>query len=140
MRADTARIAACALAALVAGCATPPAPACPDGTTQATVAEAYFGQSRRGAPDITEAEWRDFLAATVTTAFPDGLTALDGRGQWRRPDGTILSEPSKVLVLVLPGADAAAARARLRPVEEAWKARFRHQSVLTVYRGACVGF
>ncbi|BDG73095.1 DUF3574 domain-containing protein [Roseomonas fluvialis] len=128
------------LPALLAACATPPAPACPDGTTQATVAEAYFGRSRRDGPDITEAEWRDFLAGTVTPAFPDGLTALDGRGQWRRPDGTILSEASKVLVVVLPGADAAAARARLRPVEEAWKARFRHQSVLTVYRGACVGF
>jgi hypothetical protein len=128
------------LPALAAACAAPPPPACPDGTTQATVAEAYFGRSRRDGPEITEGEWRDFLAATVTPAFPEGLTALDGRGQWRRPDGTILSEASKVLVIVLPGADAAAARARLRPVEDAWKARFRHQSVLSVYRGACVGF
>ena len=128
------------LPALAAACAAPPPPACPDGTTQATVAEAYFGRSRRDAPEIPEGEWRDFLATTVTPAFPDGLTALDGRGQWRRPDGTILSEASKVLVIVLPGADAAAARARLRPVEDAWKARFRHQSVLSVYRGACVGF
>ncbi|WP_198370067.1 DUF3574 domain-containing protein [Roseomonas rosulenta] len=134
-----ARAAALLLPALLAACAAPP-PACPDGTTQATIAEAYFGRSRRDGPEITEAEWRDFLAATVTPAFPDGLTALDGRGQWRRPDGTILSEASKVLVLVLPGADAAAARARIRPVEETWKARFRHQSVLTVYRSACVGF
>jgi len=128
------------LPALAAACAAPPPPACPDGTTQATVAEAYFGRSRRDGPEITEGEWRDFLAATVTPAFPEGLTALDGRGQWRRPDGTILSEASKVLVIVLPGADDAAARARLRPVEDAWKARFRHQSVLSVYRGACVGF
>ncbi len=139
MRPERARAGALLLATLVAACASPP-PACPDGTQQATVAEAYFGQSRRDGPDITEAEWRDFLAATVTPAFPDGLTALDGRGQWRRPDGGILSEASKVLVVVLPGADAAAARARLQPVEDAWKARFRHQSVLTVYRGACVGF
>jgi hypothetical protein len=139
MRAALRRAALPALALLPAACAMP-APPCPPGTQAATMAEAYFGQSRRDAPAITEAEWRDFLAATVTPAFPDGLTVLDGRGQWRRPDGSILSEPSKVLVLVLPGADAAAARARLRPVEEAWKARFRHQSVLTVYRGACVGF
>jgi hypothetical protein len=131
--------AALLLPALLGACAAP-APSCPPGTQAATVAEAYFGQSRRDAPAITEAEWRGFLADTVTPAFPDGLTALDGRGQWRRPDGTILSEPSKVLVVVLPGADAAAARARLRPVEDAWKARFRHQSVLTVYSAACVGF
>jgi hypothetical protein len=127
------------LPALLAACAAPHPP-CPEGTQQASVAEAYFGQSRRDAPAITEGEWRDFLATTVTPAFPDGLTVLDARGQWRRADGTILSEASKVLVVVLPGADAAAARARLRPVEDAWKARFRHQSVLTVYRGACVGF
>jgi hypothetical protein len=133
------RRAALLLPALLAACAAPQPP-CPEGTTQATVAEAYFGQSRRDAPAITEGEWRDFLAATVTPAFPDGLTVLDGRGQWRRADGTILSEASKVLVVVLPGADAAAARARLRPVEDSWKARFRHQSVLTVYRSACVGF
>jgi hypothetical protein len=133
------RHAALLLPALLAACAAP-VPPCPDGTQQATVAEAYFGRSRRDGPEISEAEWRDFLAATVTPAFPDGLTALDGRGQWRRPDGSILSEASQVLVVVLPGADAAAARARLRPVEDAWKARFRHQSVLTVYRGACVGF
>jgi hypothetical protein len=136
----TRRAAVLLLPALLAACAAPAPPACPDGTQQATVAEAYFGRSRRDGPDITEAEWRDFLAATVTPAFPDGLTALDGRGQWRRPDGSILAEASKVLVLVLPGADAAAARARLRPVEDAWRTRFRHQSVLTVYRGACVGF
>jgi hypothetical protein len=133
------RRAALLLPALLAACAAPPPP-CPEGTQQAIVAEAYFGQSRRDAPAITEGEWRDFLAITVTPAFPDGLTVLDGRGQWRRADGSILSEASKVLVVVLPGADAAAARARLRPVEDAWKARFRHQSVLTVYLSACVGF
>ena len=120
--------------------AAPPPPAAPPGPQEAPVAGAFWAQSRRDAPAITEAEWRDFLSATVTPAFPDGLTVLDGRGQWRRPDGTILSEASKVLVVVMPGTDAAAARARLRPVEEAWKARFRHQSVLSVYRGACVGF
>jgi len=140
LRPDRACRVALLLPVLLAACSAPQPPACPDGTTQATIAEAYFGGSRRDAPDITEAEWRDFLAATVTPAFPDGLTTLHGRGQWRRPDGTILSEASKLLVLVLPGVDAAAARARLRPVEEAWKARFRHQSVLTVYRAACVGF
>jgi hypothetical protein len=121
------------LLAFLAACATPPP--CPPGTQGATVAEAYFGRT-----EVTEEEWRAFLADTVTPAFPDGLTALDGAGQWRDPAGRILLERSKVLVLVLPGNDAATARARLRPVEEAWKARFRQQSVLTVLRAACVSF
>ena len=126
------------LLGLLAACATPPA--CPPGTQDATVAEAYFGRSVTGRAEVSEEEWRAFLSDTVTPAFPDGLTALDGRGQWRNREGRILQEESKVLVLVLPGQDAAAARARLRPVEEEWKRRFRQQSVLTVHRQACVAF
>ncbi|MBR0648934.1 DUF3574 domain-containing protein [Roseomonas terrae] len=131
--------AALLLAGLTADCVAS-APGCPAGTTAATVAEAYFGQNVRGRDPVSEAEWRGFLADTVTPAFPDGLTALEGRGQWRGTDGRLVQEPSRVLVLVLPGSDAAAARDRLRPVGDAWKARFRQQSVLTVYRQACVGF
>ncbi|WP_191083080.1 DUF3574 domain-containing protein [Roseococcus microcysteis] len=126
---------------LLAACATPQPPAaCPPGLQQATVAEAYFGRTSPGRAEITEEEWRGFLADTVTPAFPDGLTALDGAGQWRNAEGRILLERSKVLLLVLPGTDQAAARARLLPVENAWKARFNQQSVLTVLRGACVSF
>ncbi|MBB3897073.1 DUF3574 domain-containing protein [Roseococcus suduntuyensis] len=126
---------------LLAACATPQPPAaCPPGLQQATVAEAYFGRTSPARAEITEEEWRGFLADTVTPAFPDGLTALDGAGQWRDARGRILLERSKVLVLVLPGTDPAAARARLLPVENAWKARFNQQSVLTVLRGACVSF
>jgi hypothetical protein len=132
-------VAALLLPALAAACAAPP-PACPPGTEAATVSEAYFGRNVRDRAPVSEAEWRAFLADTVTPAFPDGLTALDGRGQWRGRDGRILQEESKVLVLVLPGQDATAARARLRPVEEEWKRRFRQQSVLTVHRQACVAF
>jgi hypothetical protein len=126
---------------LLAGCATAGAPpACPAGLSQATVSEAYFGRSMRDRGEITEAEWLGFLAEVATPAFPDGLTVLDGTGQWRDRSGRILQENSKVLVLVLPGQDIAAARARLQPVEAAWKARFNHQSVLTVHRMACVAF
>lgn len=132
---------------LLAGCAaegtapvTQAPPACPPGTEAATVSEAYFGRAVRGRAEVSEAEWTAFLAEVVTPAFPDGLTALDGQGQWRGRDGRILRERSKVLLLVLPGQDAAAARARLLPVEEAWKRRFDQQSVLTVHRPACVAF
>nr|WP_232475074.1 DUF3574 domain-containing protein [Roseomonas rubea] len=124
---------------MAGACAAPP-PACPQGTEAATVSEAYFGRNVRDRAPVSEAEWRAFLADTVTPAFPDGLTALDGLGQWRGRDGRILQEESKVLVLVLPGQDVATARARLRPVEEEWKRRFRQQSVLTVHRSACVAF
>jgi hypothetical protein len=133
------RLAAAAAGLLLAACAGGPPP-CPAGTEAATVSEAYFGRNVRDRAPVSEAEWHAFLADTVTPAFPDGLTALDGLGQWRNREGRILQEDSKVLVLVLPGQDAATARARLRPVEEEWKRRFRQQSVLTVHRQACISF
>jgi hypothetical protein len=133
------RAAALLLPVLLAACAGA-GTGCPAGTGPATVAEAYLGRSIPGGATVAEAEWRAFLAETVTPAFPDGLTVLEGLGQWRDGAGRILQEESRILVLVLPGQDAAEARSRMRPVEEAWKRRFRQESVLTVYRSACVAF
>jgi len=124
---------------LLAGCAATPVH-CPPSTQAATIAEAYFGRAVRDRAEVTEAEWTAFLAEVVTPAFPDGLTAFDGAGHWRDGAGRILQERSKVLVVILPGEDATTARTRLRSVEDAWKTRFRQQSVLTTYRPACVAF
>jgi len=126
---------------LLAGCATAGPPlSCPMGTEAATVTDAYFGRNVRDRAEVSDAEWDAFLREVVTPAFPDGLTAVEGAGQWRRSDGTVLQERSKVLTVVLPGQDQSAARGRFLPVEQEWKVRFRQQSVLTVHRPACVGF
>ena len=124
---------------LLAGCAATPE-ACPTGAGQATIAEAYFGRNVKGRAPVTDAEWTRFMAEVVTPAFPDGLTVLDGMGQWRNAAGQISREDSKVLLLVLPGQDQAAASARLAPVTATWKARFAQESVLTVFRTGCAGF
>ncbi len=124
---------------LLAGCATAP-DACPGGAAPATIAEAYFGRNVKGRAPVTDAEWTRFMAEVVTPAFPDGLTVLDGLGQWRNAAGQISREDSKVLLLVLPGQDQAAASARLAPVTATWKARFAQESVLTVFRTGCAGF
>lgn len=125
---------------LLSACAAGTPAACPAGTEPATVAEAFLGRAVRDRPEVTDAEWDSFLREVVTPAFPDGLTAHDTTGQWRGADGAILRERSKALVLVMPGADIAAAQARLRPVAEGWKRRFAQESVLTSYRSACVAF
>jgi hypothetical protein len=124
---------------LLAGCAAAPQP-CPVGASPATIAEAYFGRNVKTRAPVTEAEWARFMADTVTPAFPDGLTVLDGMGQWRNAAGLISREDSKVLLLVLPGQDKAAAAARLAPVTAAWKARFAQESVLTVFKQGCMGY
>ena len=124
---------------LLAGCAAAPEP-CPVGAGPATIAEAYFGRNVKTRAPVTDGEWVRFMADTVTPAFPDGLTVLDGLGQWRNAAGQISREDSKVLVLVLPGQGQAAASARLAPVTAAWKARFAQESVLTVFRPGCAVF
>lgn len=126
---------------LLAGCAasaTPPA--CPPGTQAATVAEAFFGRNSGGREAVTDAEWARFLDEVVTPAFPDGLTVLDGTGQWRGRSGVISRERSKVLVVAMPGAAPAAALARLDPVRRAYTTRFAQESVMVATRTACVGF
>jgi hypothetical protein len=107
----------------------------------ATLAEAWFGRSTGGGQgEVTEAEWVRFLAEEVTPRFPDGLSVLDAAGQWRGRDGALLRERSKKLEILLPGTDASTARARMLPVEAAWKARFSQQSVLTAYSARCISF
>ncbi|MCA3364742.1 MAG: DUF3574 domain-containing protein [Roseomonas sp.] len=124
---------------VLAGCAAAPE-TCPGGTSPATIAEAYFGRNVKHRAPVTDAEWTRFMAEVVTPIFPDGLTVLDGMGQWRNAAGRISREDSKVLLLVLPGQDQAAAAARLAPVTAAWRARFAQESVLTVFRPGCAGF
>ena len=124
---------------LLAGCAAAPQP-CPVGASPATIAEAYFGRNVKHRAPVTEAEWARFMAEVVTPAFPDGLTVLDGTGQWRNAAGLISREDSKVLVLVLPGQDQAVAAGRLARVTTAWRTRFAQESVLTVFRPGCAAF
>jgi len=124
---------------LLAACAG--APACPTGTAPATVAELVFG---RGASDgstvVTESDWSDFLAAEATPRFPDGLTVIDARGQWRGADGRIVSEATKQLWLVLPGIPLEEAIHRTTPLTAAYRTRFGQESVLSVLRRSCVSF
>lgn len=127
-----------ALPLLLVACAT--TPPCPTGMQAATVAEGYFGRNTGGAEGVDDAAWARFMNEVVTPAFPDGLTVLDGAGQWRGRAGVVARERSKVLVLALPGADASAATARLAPVIAAYRARFGQESVMVTTTGACLAF
>jgi len=86
--------------------------------------------------NVAEREWQEFLATTLTPAFPDGLTTTEARGQWRDPQGRIIREASRVLT-ILAGPDAVA---RFAPVEAAYRARFAQQSVLVTTQPVCARF
>jgi hypothetical protein len=123
---------------LLAACATPPA--CPSGLQAATRLEAYFGRNAQGTEVVDDLAWTRFLDQVVTPAFPDGLTVLDAAGQWRGGSGAVARERSKVLVVAVPGADAARAAARLAPVTAAYRSRFGQESVMVTTSPTCLGF
>ena len=122
---------------LLSACISTAPLTCTGGMSPKPVAELVFGRNIGPSLGVSEAAWRDFVDAEVTPRFPDGFTMLEARGQWR--DGAaIVRERSKVLVIAL--ADETRDRAELAAIAEAYKARFRQQSVLTMVRSACVSF
>ncbi len=112
--------------------------ACPGGLHRVTTAQLYFGLSIPAGGAVSEADWKSFLDTEVTPRFPAGLTAFDAAGQWRRPDGVLSREPTRVLLIILPGE--AGEQARLRHVAEAYKLRFHQLSVLITERSECAAF
>jgi hypothetical protein len=98
------------------------------------VAELLFGRSH-----VSDAAWDRFLTAEVTPRFPDGLTVYDARGQWRNPQTNKVSrERSKVVMIAMPPADDN--QTRLSAIIEAYKTRFKQQSVGLILRPSCVSF
>jgi len=88
---------------------------------------------------VSEAQWRRFLDREISPRFPDGLTVLDAKGEWRDPARkTLVQEPSKLVEIVLPGKPEDGER--LEQIAAAYKSRFRQQSVGIVVQGACVSF
>jgi len=112
---------------------------CPAGLKPQQVAELLFGRNIGGRLGVSEAQFDRFVAREVSPRFPDGLTILDGRGEWRDATrGVSVHEPSKVVEIVLPGG--AGDIEALNQVATAYKSAFHQQSVGIVVRGACVGF
>jgi hypothetical protein len=98
------------------------------------VAELFFAREH-----VSEKRWARFLAVEITTRFPEGLTVVDARGQWRAPGSRkISSERSKVVTIAMP--PSAENDSRLQKIIEAYKTRFKQQSVGLIVRPGCVSF
>jgi hypothetical protein len=105
----------------------------------AVTVQLFFGRSIKGGGPVDAAAWNDFLATAVTPRFPDGLTVLDGRGQWRqRTGGRIVSEPSTVVLIVTePSAEN---WAKLEAIRAEYRERFVQESVGLVANAACASW
>src|SRR5712671_7820057 len=78
--------------------------ACQGSQKPQQVADLLFGRKIGDHVTVSEGAWRRFVAREITTRFPDGLTILDGRGQWLDPNTRrVVREPSSVVMIALPG-------------------------------------
>lgn len=123
------------LLACLAGCqAAPPA------GERWVRSELYFGQTTRAGEPVPAEAWQAFLNDEVTPRFPQGLTVVDAQGQWRYDTGAVGREASKVLIVIYPASDAAAADAKLDAIADRWCERFDQEAVLRIDSGAVATF
>jgi hypothetical protein len=142
-------------AVLLAGCmqpqpAAPPPPAVAAASTPSAclmpgqhkmlVAELFFGRTKAGRLVVTDPEWAEFLADTITPNFPDGLTVFDGYGQSRNPTTGVIGRSSRVKVVLIAVAPSPDVPARLNAMIDGYRARFEQRSVGLITREECAGF
>jgi len=64
--------------------------------------ELYFGMKGPKGAVIPDSSFRRFIEAEVSPRFPMGYTLRQAEGQWQMKDGSVVSEPSRLLTLVHP--------------------------------------
>ena len=111
---------------------------CPSSARAMTRLEIVFGTSRSRGRPVTDEEWIKFLDIEVMPRFPDGLTVLQGPGQWRGNDGRLTKEQTNVLIVwhrptVRSDAD-------IEGIRSAYKTQFDQESVMRVESASCVSF
>jgi uncharacterized protein DUF3574 len=94
--------------------------------------ELFFGSERPNKPEVSDAEFKQFLDEEVTPRFPDGLTVLKGFGQFRESSGQIVQESSFVLILLYPRETLRDSSSKIEELRTLYKSRFEQESVLRV--------
>ena len=131
-------IACIAILAPLAAC-TPPSTCLLPGQQPMTQINLYFGRDVKGRPPVTEAEWARFASHDLAARFPDGFTVLDANGQWlNTATHHTAHEASKLVQIITPGSPDLAQR--VQAVVDAYKARFRQDSVGVVVGPRCAAF
>ena len=98
----------------------------------------YFGRNIGRTEGVSEKDWGSFLNETVTPKFPEGLTVVDGLGQYQADDKTLIKERSKILILVHPKDEKI--RGEVKAIIDSYKAQFKQESVLWVEARSKVSF
>ncbi len=94
--------------------------------------ELYFGMDKPKGGEVTEDEWNKFLETEITPRFPDGLTVLEGYGQFKDSLGKIERENSRVLILLYTKKDRQTVNQKIEDIRNEYKKQFEQESVLRI--------
>ncbi len=100
--------------------------------------ELYFGLTKPGGETISDPEWQEFVKEVITPRFREGLTALDGSGQFLNRDGILIRENSKIVILIYENSPAK--NRAIQEIIENYKRRFQQESVLRTTSEVKVSF
>lgn len=100
--------------------------------------ELFFGRNRPGGV-VSEQEFQDFLDRNVTPRFPDGLTVVDAKGQFRGADATVPEKEDSKILILLYRFDRSTSD-QVEQIRTEYKKQFEQQSVLRVDEQSCVSF
>lgn len=100
--------------------------------------ELFFGLSKPNGL-ITDAEFQQFLDREITPRFPDGLTLLEGQGQFRNVGGKIIGERSRVLILLYSFTDKESNQ-KIEQIRVNYQKAFQQESVLRIDERICATF
>ena len=126
-----------AIVFVASGCASVREQRCSPGEEHSVNNVMYFGTAKPTGV-VTPEEWAEFLRASVTPRFPQGLTAWQASGQWKGADGAIVQEASFVLSLVHP--DDERSEGAVRTIASEYKSRFNQEAVLRLKSHVCASF
>ena len=100
--------------------------------------ELFFGMNRPDGGVVSPEEFQGFIDTQVTPRFPDGLTVVVAKGQFRGTSGVTEREDSRILILLYT-LDRQK-NALIEEIREAYKNAFEQESVLRVDESSCVSF
>ncbi|MBE9187960.1 DUF3574 domain-containing protein [Microcoleus sp. LEGE 07076] len=116
-------------------------PAISDSQTQPTnflKDELYFGLTKPGGEIVSEAEWQEFVKTIITPRFREGLTVLDGSGQFLNSSGILIREKSKIVLLIYE--KNSEKNRYIQEIIETYKRTFQQESVLRTTSEVKVSF
>lgn len=126
--------AALVLMLALGGCMSAPKAGCPVGQSQLHTAQVFLGA--KAPTKVNDRDLRRFVDKEVTPRFPDGVTVVEGGGQWKGADNRLMREAAKMVLIVLPtGGDG---HARVEAVRAAYRVQFKQDPVVVVPPPACV--